>query len=133
MVIQLLDGTSINWKPHLQKHSSAEKRSSYHLVARQLLKDIYPTMQFLEEINIPIQPKLNLYLDFYLPLLRLAVEVQGQQHYKFSPHFHETNRDFIHQKMLDKKKISWCELNDIKLIELPYNEDIEQWKNRIIA
>lgn len=31
----------------------------------------------------------------------------------------------------DNEKKEWCELNNIQLVELPYNEDINEWRKRI--
>jgi len=35
------------------------------------------------------------------------------------------------QEKRDREKREWLELNNIKLIEFNYNEDIEEWKNKI--
>ena len=38
---------------------------------------------------------------------------------------------FIKAQKRDKEKIEWCELNCIKYIELPFNENTEEWTKRI--
>lgn len=133
MLVQLLDDTEYYWKPHLKANAQlAEKKSHYHVAARLLLKELFPTQQILEEVWVPLRQKDYCYLDFYLPLIRMAVEVQGQQHYKFNSFFHENERDFLLQNKKDRDKKAWLKLNQITLVELPYNEKIEEWKNRII-
>jgi hypothetical protein len=132
MIVKLIDGTTTKWQPHLQRRSLAEEKSSYHLRARELLKELYPTMQILEEVTIPIQKKEVAYLDFFIPLLKIAVEVQGQQHFKFIPQFHTNYRDFLARKLKDKHKKDWLEINDIYFAELLYNEDNEQWRKKIL-
>lgn len=133
MVVKLLDGTNSHWRPHLQRRLIIDEKSSYHLRARTLLKELYPTMQILEEVTIPVQKGEVAFLDFYIPLLSLAVEVHGQQHFKFSQQFHSTYRDFLLQKLRDRNKKEWLRLNDIELIELMYNEDIDIWRNKILT
>jgi len=62
----------------------------------------------------------QLELDCYNPSLRLAVEYQGEQHYKYIPHFHSTRDSFLNQKYRDEIKRDLCEKNNITLIEVPY-------------
>ena len=44
----------------------------------------------------------NLELDCYNESLRLAVEYQGEQHYKFIPYFHKNREAFLNQKYRDE-------------------------------
>ena len=70
----------------------------------------------------------NLELDCFDPELRLAVEYNGAQHYKYIPYFHKNNESFLNQKYRDDMKRRMCRDNGIKLIEVPYTvkvEDIE--------
>jgi hypothetical protein len=58
-------------------------------------------------------------LDFYNATRNIAVEVQGGQHTQYNPFFHNNNREnFRHQLRIDESKRSFCELNNIKLIEI---------------
>jgi len=41
--------------------------------------------------------------------------------------------NFAQHKKRDREKIEWCELNGIEYIELPYSEDLEQWRKRILG
>ena len=123
-----IDGNPIQWRPHLQKNNKQEEnKSSGHKVALSILRELYPTLIILEEITIPIRAKDWAFLDIYIPLLKMAIEINGQQHYKFNAHFHSTNRDFLLQKLRDKQKREWCTINNIKLIELNTKEQ-NQWK-----
>jgi len=129
-----LEGNIATWKLTGQIVTATDKRSrsKLHVKARKILYELFPTMKILEEV--PIKPRGNKtqYLDFYINQIKLAVEVHGQQHYKFNTMFHASARDFLNQKRNDTDKEDWCILNGITHIELPYNEDIEQWKNKII-
>ena len=73
----------------------------------------------------------TLFFDFYINTLKLVVEVHGQQHYQFNTLFHTSAQDFANQKKRDLRKQDWCEYNNITYVELPYNEDEEQWRLRI--
>lgn len=130
--IKDLDGNSISWHitGNIVKKGQTNK-SSYHLLARKLITDLYPTMQILEEVPIPIRKSETLYMDFYIPLIKKCVEVHGEQHYNFIPYYHSNKLAFLKAKKRDKEKQEWCELNNIAYIELPYNL-AEQWENLIV-
>lgn len=104
-------------------------RSKYHLLARELLTELYPLDRILEEVPLPGSDGLT--GDFYIASAKLMIEVQGEQHYKYIPHFHTNLLGFIHSKKRDANKRTWCELNNIRLVELPYSEDTNGWKRRL--
>ncbi len=130
MIVSDLDGNTKQF--HLTGHIcyGILNKSSYHLLARELMSDLYPTMQILEEVPIEIRKSQTLYLDFYIPLIKTAIEVHGEQHYKFISYYHKTPLNFMRHKKRDKDKKIWCEINGIKNIEFPFNESCEQWKKR---
>lgn len=117
------------YKPVNIESRDRQSRSKYHLLARQLLYELYNSYSILEEPLIPGSDRL--YLDFYIPNLELAVEVHGEQHYEFIPFFHKTKANFARAKVRDDKKKNWCELNDITLIVLPYSETEDEWRRRL--
>lgn len=45
--------------------------------------------------------------------------------------FFKSKLDFYKAKARDSDKKEWCELNQIELIELNYNEDIDEWRTKI--
>lgn len=128
-----LDGNNSNWKAkgYIAKNNDTRVRSQYHLAARKILKELFPTCQVLEEVSINPRKGDTLYLDFYIPLHNLSVEVHGEQHYKFIPHYHATVLGFAKAQKRDREKREWCELNGISLVELPYNEAEDEWRERI--
>jgi hypothetical protein len=72
----------------------------------------------------------NLELDCFNEELRLAVEYNGIQHYKYSPYFHRNKDHFMTQKYRDDMKKRICKENNINLIEVPYTikiNDIEKY------
>ena len=132
MLIKDLDGKSHNWTLLGNiAHGQISNKSNGHLEARKLLSSVFPTLQILEEVPIRLRKSQTLYLDFYLPLNKLCVEVHGEQHYKFITHYHRNQIGFLKHKKRDREKMEWCEINDIKYVELPYNENLDQWKQRI--
>ena len=58
-------------------------------------------------------------LDFYNANKKIAVEVQGAQHTKHVPFFHgKYKNNYLMQLKRDNLKYDFCELNDIKLVEI---------------
>ncbi len=104
-------------------------RSGFHLEARKLLNTLFPAYIVLEEVRLP---GTDLTVDFFLPLLRFVVEVHGQQHYEYSRYFHGNLLGFIRAKKRDLRKKDWCDINNIKLVELPHYERVERWRERIL-
>ncbi len=62
----------------------------------------------------------NLEIDLYNNDLRLGIEVQGDQHYKFTPFFHRNKETFMLQRYRDEMKKQKCQKEGITLIEIPY-------------
>jgi hypothetical protein len=133
MIVKDLDNNNVNWHltGHIAKGRILEK-SSPHLSARKILTEIFPTLQILEEVPIPLRKSETLYLDFYLPLIKRAIEVHGEQHYKFIPFYHSNRINFLKAQKRDNEKKEWCEKNGIKHIILPYFENSEKWKAMIL-
>lgn len=60
--------------------------------------------------------------DFYLPATKTAIEVNGLQHYTFTKQFYSNRSDFLKALERDRRKISYCLANDIKIYCIPYWE-----------
>lgn len=133
MQVTDLDGNVFNWQliGNIATGSKTNK-SSLHLKARDLIHECFPTLQVLEEVPVSIRKGETLYLDFYLPLNKKCIEVHGEQHYSFNRFYHNTVLGFIKHQKRDRDKKEWCEINDITFIELPFSENIDQWRLRII-
>lgn len=114
-------------------------RSKLHLRCRKLLREIFPVERIIEELKLPGSRTTHglsrgsiLYADFFLVSQKMVVEVHGRQHYEFVAHFHKDKRGFLESKVRDRHKREWCEMNNIPIVCLPYNETDKQWEKRII-
>ncbi len=67
----------------------------------------------------------RLELDFYIEELKVAFEVQGNQHFVYVEHFHKTYENFKIQKRRDEEKKDLCYGNKVKLIEIFTSTDAE--------
>jgi hypothetical protein len=131
MKVTGLDNRIYTWKltSKMPLEDDSIDRSDLHLKARELLHILHPLDRILEEVPLP--GSYGLAVDFYLPFYKLIIEVQGEQHYKYIPYFHGDILGFWSSKKRDRNKRKWAELNNLLLVELPYNESIEQWTDRI--
>jgi len=131
-----LDGKKYRW--NLLKYNKESKHcSKLHIRARQLLKKLFKFEVILEEVLLPGSKILArahpLRGDFYIDSRKIMIEIHGEQHYKFNPHFYKTKLDFIRAQACDRDKKLWCSVNAIRLIELPYDENNTEWEKRILG
>lgn len=126
-------------KLNLSKYVNKQRKKSSgpHLKARQIIEELFPSVVILEEVRLPGTKEVGkamsreLYADFFIPSLRILIEVHGEQHYEFNAHYHKNRLDFLLAQNRDRQKQYWCELNNITYIELPYNESEREWTHRI--
>jgi hypothetical protein len=102
------------WCPHCDLHTGEliSKCAIEFLLQEQFIK-IRPDWLKNESGN-------NLEIDAYCDKLKLGLEYQGIQHYKYVQHFHRTMENFEKRKRYDELKKKLCEENDVTLIEVPY-------------
>ena len=68
-------------------------------------------------------------LDFYNSTQKIAIEVDGNQHYRYNQFFHSNSRQkFLHQLHRDEKKEYFCEINKIKLIRVLESDVLDSEK-----
>lgn len=134
MIVKGLDGKEYKWNPTLSQ-SCCKKRSKLHQKAKELLRQFYPHDRILEELSLPGSKsgyrRTTLRADLFLPTRLLIVEVHGEQHYEFNSFFFKTKLEFYQAKARDNDKREWCRMNNIDLVELKYNEDIDEWRRKI--
>jgi len=106
------------------------KGSTYHRKARILLKELYKMEYIYEEVRLygsKTGTNKDLYADFFIPSQRQIIEVHGPQHFKYNTFHFKNKMEFFRAQARDRIKQEWCELNNIKLVVLNYNETLEEW------
>lgn len=103
-------------------------RSRLQWMVGQIIDELVPLEVVLEEFTIPRE---RLFLDFFLPRKRVAVEVQGIQHYTYTKHFHGNADGFVRSKKRDSDKMDWCRRNEITLIVLKYDLTDSEIRERL--
>lgn len=127
------DGREYKFTPS-NEESNVSKRSSLHERAYNLVREVYPFANILQEVGLPgssTRANGKLRADIFLPVERIIIEVHGSQHSTLSSHFYDSKKDFMLAKARDKKKREWCELNNIRYVELKHNESEEEWREKL--
>jgi len=114
-----------NYRQHTVRDSKLELLVKYHL------EDIYQQPFWKVRPNFLKNPLTghNLEIDLFNKNLGFGVEVQGIQHYKFTPKYHLTEKHFTDQKQRDRMKAHKCQQIGIKIIEVPYHIKERDVKN----
>lgn len=103
----------INW--------SGPSRSKLQRRVKTFLEQYWKNQIVFEEFPVA---GTKLSLDFYNANKKIAIEVQGEQHNRYVPHFHGSNKiNYINQLRRDQEKLKFCEINEINLIEI-YQKDM---------
>ena len=68
----------------------------------------------------------QLTLDFYNHTQKIAIDVKGAQHLQFVKHFHKTTANFLRQIRRDDKKMDFCEINNIQLLQIYPNDELSE-------
>lgn len=92
-----------------------------------LLKEVFPTHRVKKEKYV-FYSNTELKFDFFLPELKILIEVQGSQHFSFNKFFHGDKSSFQSQKYRDSLKTQWVSENGFKLVALTEDE-IEELSN----
>jgi hypothetical protein len=108
----------------VKSYQNAPKESKGEAECRRVLQNVFRkpfTSQRPDFLRNPVTGgNFNLELDCFNNELRLAVEYNGIQHYKYVPYFHRNKDHFMTQKYRDDMKRRICKENNINLIEVPY-------------
>lgn len=128
-----LNGREYNLDTKKYLTNNRSRRSFYHLTAREIIVESFHPYQVLEEVTLPGSSlkKAKLSLDFMIPSCMMAIEVHGEQHFKYTPFFHKSKVGFAQAKRRDLDKKEWCRINDIVLVELRWDENPEYWREKI--
>lgn len=94
--------------------------STYSDKIEKLFKKCFPSYRLTKEKYVFYQ-NTRLLFDFFIPEMRLLIEVQGQQHYSFNSFFHKDKKDLDNQKFHDVLKEDWAASNGYSLLCLKYD------------
>tara|TARA_Y100000592_G_C5411908_1_gene288543 strand:+ start:373 stop:783 length:411 start_codon:yes stop_codon:yes gene_type:complete len=107
-------------KKHLIDWDSTS-RSKFQFNVKKFLEPYWSRHVVFEEFPI-VGTKMS--LDFFNANKKVAIEVQGGQHTKYVPYFHGGHKvNYLSQLERDHKKLKFCEINDITLVEI-YEKDV---------
>jgi len=98
---------------------ASARRSKRHEEILSYIEENYPHLKIKEEYHVGE----NLCLDIYIPSLFVAIEIDGEQHDRFNPFFH--NNSLLHfnkQLKRDKRKNYLCKMKNIALIRIKHND-----------
>lgn len=96
-----------------------KSRSNIQFLTKQFLKPFWQGHVVYEEFPV-FGTKMR--IDIINFTRKIAIEIQGKQHYTFNKHFHGNRANFLGSIIRDTKKLDWLNLNDIKLIEILQDE-----------
>ena len=96
------------------------KMSSLEQAIYKLL--VQENISFVQEKNFSDCYNGKYKFDFYIPSKNICIELQGSQHYEFTSFFHKNRSDFTKAQERDRRKISYCLAQAIKLYIIPYWE-----------
>lgn len=127
MKVKSLDG----YEYKLSFKKKRRKTSDLHKQAVNLIRQEYPFISVAQEVTIRLDKTKKLYLDIFLPVYAVGIEVHGRQHDEHIHHFHKTRREFLAAQHRDKLKLEWCELNEITLLYFRWNETTDEWRRKL--
>lgn len=127
----VFSGKTGDWSPHKRINNNGfelslgdidKNTSKLELRAKFILESIFkrPFFKIRPDFLKNEVTGQNLEIDLYNDDLKLGIEVNGNQHYKFTPFFQKTEKDFREQRYRDVIKKMLCKDNGITLIEVPY-------------
>lgn len=106
------------------KEQFAHKQSAGATKLEQLITESFGRYKLVKEFKLKdVQGHRQLYLDFYLPQLKIGFEYNGEQHDHFVEAWHQTAKGFADSQKRDLRKDALCQRYGIKLIRF-------SWKDR---
>lgn len=112
------------WNNNLCK----ENASKMHKEVFSALKEHFSFYTIEQEFKLEVYDedgqRHTLFMDFFIKELSVAIECQGRQHFEQNAHFHAAEGAFKGQQSRDSMKKKWCDMNDIPLVEVRYDDKI---------
>lgn len=104
-------------------HDCAATKSSGQIIVEQFLKGKFKYV-IESETFLCVSPVTKRQLPYDIELIdrKILIEIQGDQHLKFTPHFHGTEENFEYQQKKDSYKKRWAESKGYKLLYIYYSD-----------
>lgn len=74
--------------------------------------------------------KIHMKLDFYIPKYNIAIECQGEQHYRLNKFFGGENGFYL-RKYKDELKRKLCKEHNVNLLYFNYDDDINEFEQKL--
>lgn len=95
-----------------------------------LVTRLMPSDPICTEMYLP-GASCRLWVDIYLPLRSLAIEVDGAQHFKYNSLFHKDKQLLYRTQARDREKTQLLESNGITLVRLSDADNDSKWIHMI--
>ena len=131
MNFKTLSGNEIKISIDVGKYKVKSKencKSDFQYKIGQILLSFLGGMVLLEEFPVVGE---GLHLDFFIPNLKVAVEVDGRQHKEFNSFFYKDKYTFEKMKKNDRVKNNWCTLNDIRMVRIESVPTVDELKEMV--
>lgn len=113
---------NVDVRPSSYPIRGAHSRSKIQGLVGAIIEEEFPLVSVLEEFTVPGS---RMKVDFFLPSLGILYEADGDQHSLYTPFFHgdrNSSKEFAEQKMRDRQKNEWAEINHFKLVRIKDGE-----------
>lgn len=119
---------------HMNAPSNIKSKWKYQNICCKVLEEIYKKPFTSSRPGWLKNPETGgvLEIDCYNEELKIGVEYNGIQHYRYPNIFHKTYDDFIKQVRRDQYKHKKCDENGVYLITVPYNVPQEKIREYIL-
>lgn len=99
--------------------------SKFQKSARRILKERFSGLDIYEDLYID-----GMFLDFFIPAIKLVIEIDGCQHEIFNKFFHKDGAGFARGILRDEWKAAFCLLNKLIFVRVPASDALDE--NRLM-
>lgn len=98
------------------------------------VQELADAKPYISVVDLYVDANTQIQLDFYISELNICIEYQGQQHYQ-PVNFggisdEDAYNNFLTIQCHDEIKKNYCDSNGIKLIYVPYWENVDEFLNK---